>query len=297
LGFAESFKIFLAQLNARKPEIFIWIWPTAIGCMLATRGTPPFWKTLLAVLSITSLAISGYTYNDIADLQTDSLNPAKKKIRPITAGKLNVNDAMKIVWAFGVLGIFLAAFTTPAAFLLILLWSFLLYAYSHPKIRLKRRFLLKEIIIAFGFFLVILIGALSVGTLSSAVLFGSIFMFTFSFAFLPAIRETPDIEEDRIQGVKSLSMLISLKARVEMAILFVLILMTLTPLTYAHLNLNVIFPIITVASCFVLLRFLFPLLKHFDHVRHRYAYRASYAFWLVLQVSLVIGTLPLSIGI
>jgi len=297
MGFTESLKIFLSQLNARKPEIFVWIWPTVIGCMLAACGTPPIWKTLFVVFSITALAISGYTYNDIADLQADSLNPTKKKIRPVTAGKLSIKDATKIVWAFGLLGIFLSVFTTPSAFILTLIWSFLLYGYSHPKIKLKRRLFFKELIISFGFPLVILIGALSAGTLSSAVLFGSVLMFAFSFSFLPAIRETPDIEEDKVQGVKSLSMLISLKTRVEMAILFVLIIMTLTPLTYVHLNLNVVFPIITVASCFVLLRFLFPLLRHFDHESHKHAYRASYVFWLVLQVSLVIGVLPLSVYI
>ena len=290
-------KALLIQLNARKPEIFVWIWSTAVGCMLATHGFPPIEKTLLAVSSITALAISGYTYNDIADLRGDSLNPIKKKVRPITSGKLTVKDAMKIVWVFGLLGIFISAFTTLRAFLLTLIWSFLLYAYSHPKIRLKKRFMLKEIIISFGFFLVILIGALSVGTLSPVVLFGSILMCAFSIFFLPAIRESPDIEEDKLHGVKSLSMLISLKGRVEMAILFVLVIMTLTPLTYVQLNLNVVFPIITVASCFIVLRFLFPLLKRFDLETHRYAYRAVYGFWMILQASLIVGTLPLSIPI
>jgi len=297
LGFVEVSKAFLVQFNTRKPEIFVWGWSTAVGCMLATRGFPPIWKALLTVFSMVALATSGYTYNDIVDSEMDSLNPVKKKSRPIPSGKIKVKDAMKIVFVFGFLGIFLAAFTTPTAFLLILLWSFLLYAYSHPKIRLKKRFLLKESIIAVGFFLSILIGALSVGALSPLVLFGSILMSTFAIFFLPAIKETPDIEEDRLYGVKSLSMLISLKTRVEMAILFVLVIMTLTPLTYAQLNLNVIFPIITVASCFIVLRFLFPLLRHFDHKRHRYAYRAVYGFWVILQTSMIVGALPLSIPI
>lgn len=290
-------RMFLAQLNARKPEIFVWTWSTSVGCLLAGHGFPPVEKILLAVSSITALAISGYTYNDIADLEADALNEQKKRIRPLPSGKLSAKDAIKIVWFFGFLGFFLAVFTTPMAFLLTVLWAFLLYSYSNPKIRLKKRFLCKEFVISIGFFLAILIGALSVGELSQVVWFVSILMFAFSMFLLPALREALDIEEDKINGVKSLSTLIKLKTKVEMAILFIFIVMTLTPLTYANFNLNVVFPLVTVATSFIVLRFLFPLLTRFDLDTHRQAYRATYAFWLGFQISLVIGTLPLSIGI
>jgi len=293
LNFRRVAKAFLLQLNARKAEILPWAWSTTVGAMIAGHGFPPVSKIFLTVFSMLAFAVSGYTYNDITDMRADSLNSLKKK-RPIPSGKITVEEAKIIVLTTGLLGVSLAAFTAPTVFLLIMIWTTLLFSYSNPGIKLKKRFLLKEGTIAIGFFLSVLIGAISVGSIPPAVIFGGIFWGVFAFLGSPAFRDTTDLEEDKLYGVRSLAVVLDWKTKIEMVILFILAAMTLTPLTYVYLNLNVIFPIVVVALCFLVLRFLFPLLRQFDEKNYKRAYNSLYGFLIASQISMILGAMPLA---
>jgi len=294
LNWTRFIKVFLLQADARKAEILMWSWSTAVGCMISGHGFPPIFPSIFTVFSIFAFATSVYTYNDITDIKLDSLNPIKKK-RPIASGKITMNEAKTIVFIFGVLGFILALLVPLKASILIMIWAVLFYLYSNPKIRLKRRFLLKEGTIGLGFFLSTIIGAVSVGSITPTIIFAGIFFGAFVFLGFPAFRDTLDIKEDKLYGVKSLAVLLDWKKKVEMVILFVLAVMTLTPLTYIHLNLNVIFPIVTVALCFLVLRHLLPLLKRFDERKYKRAYNSLFGLFVASQVFMILGTMPIRI--
>jgi len=285
-------RAYVLQVKSRKTEIFMWSWAIVVGCLIAGRGFPPVLPTILTALSMLAIATAVYTYNDVTDIELDRLNPIKKN-RAVPSGKISVKEAMAIVYTSGFVGVILSFFTNLKTFLLLMLWTALFLLYSNSRIRLKKRFLLKEGTIGIGFFLASLIGGMAVGSVSPAVIFSGIFFAAFVFLGFPAFRDTTDMKEDKLYGVKSLAVLLDWKAKLEMVILFILAVMTLTPLTYVRFNLNVIFPIVVVASSFLILRFLFPLLNRFEQTNYQRAYRFLFGFFLASQIALILGSLPL----
>jgi len=158
---------------------------------------------------------------------------------------------------------------------------------------LKKRFLVKEFTIALGTILITFAGGNTLGTIPLAVIFSGIFLFVGMFVGLPTFTDVLDTKEDSESGVKTLAIVLSWKTRVELLILFVLIIMTITPFTYTYLQLNIIFPIIVVASCLLFLRFLFPLISHLDlhGTNFQRALKSSYVYFLSVQFALILGSL------
>jgi 4-hydroxybenzoate polyprenyltransferase len=270
----------------------MWPWATAVGCMIASRGSPPISMLVITMLSVMAIATSVYTYNDVTDIELDRLNHIKKN-RAVPSEKISINDAMTIVYVSGFIGISLGLFLDLRAFLLLMLWMSLFLLYSTPRIRLKKRLLLKEGTVGTGFFICTIAGSMVAGQIIPQVIFAGVFFAAFVTLGFPAFRDTTDIKEDKIHGIKSLAVLLSWKAKMEMVILFVLAIMTLTPLTYVQFNFNVIFPILIVASSFIILRFLFPLLRHFEEKKFQKAYTFLFCFFVTSQFAFIFGSIPL----
>jgi len=285
-------KAFALQIKSRKTEIFMWCWATAVGCLVACKGNPPIFPTFLISTAMLLMATSVYTYNDITDTDLDKLNQVKKD-RAVPSGKITVSQARVIVYTTGLAGMMLGLLTNLSSFLVMTLWTALFLAYSNPQMRLKKRLLLKEGTVGIGFFITTIAGAMAVGSVSPSVIFAGIFFAFFVFLGFPAFRDTTDVYEDKLYGVRSLAILLSWKAKLELVFIFILAVMTLTPLTYVQFNLNVIFPIITVASCFLVLRALFPLLSKFEEKKYTRAYKSLFGFFVVSQAALIFATIPI----
>jgi 4-hydroxybenzoate polyprenyltransferase len=287
----QLMKAFALQLKSRKTEIFMWCWATAVGCLVAGKGNPPILSTIMISTAMLLMATSVYTYNDITDTELDKLNQVKKE-RAVPSGKITMNQAKTIVYTTGFAGMILGLLTNFTSFFVMALWTALFLAYSNPQMRLKKRLLLKEGTVGVGFFMTTIAGAMAVGSVSPSVIFAGVFFAFFVFLGFPAFRDTTDVYEDKLYGVKSLAILLSWRAKLELVFLFILAVMTLTPLTYVQFNLNVIFPIVTVASCFLVLRALFPLLSKFEEKKYKRAYNSLFGFFVVSQAALIFATIP-----
>jgi len=283
-------KAYLQFLNSRKDKVVFYPWFTAVGFLIASHGLPPLLPSVTIVVSMLVIASCVYTYNDVIDLEMDRLNPNKMN-RPLPSGKVSVQEAMRIVYISGFIGVGLLFFTNLPTFLLCVTYMALFLAYSNPYIRFKKRFILKESTLAAGAFMMPLIGGIAVGSISPAVIFAATFISALAFTAGPAFNEQLDIEEDRKYGIKSLAVVLSWKAKMEMVIIFVLALMTLTPLTYTQLELNVIFPIVVVAVCLLVLRYLIPLLSVFEDANFRRARNALWALPVLVSMALILGSL------
>jgi len=279
--------------SSRKIEVFGYIWAVSVGSLMASRGFPPAFPTILVILSTLAIALCVYVYNDITDTEMDRLNPIKKE-RPLPSGKATKQDAIRLVYLTGSLGLALSFFINLGTFLLCTLWLVLFLAYSMSEIRLKRRFLWKEGTVAIGFFLSVLTGALAAGSISTTVVFAAIFFGLFIFSSVPAFRDTTDINEDRLYGVKSLASILRWKQRLELLILFVLATMTLTPLTYANFGFNMILPIVVVAMGFLHLRYLFPLLNRLEEKSFSKATKLELSYFIFIPISMIIGSFPIA---
>jgi len=281
-------------MRARMDKIFFFAWFAAVGLLIASHGFPSPTLAVKVILSVFATATCIYIYNDVADLEFDKLNLTKniKKFdRPLASRKVPKKRAMRIALLNGIIGISLGLLINLKTFLLILAFLALGLAYSVPFIRLKRRLVFKEATLAAGLLLSCLAGGMSTGSMSMAVLFSGILLFALAFTLAPAFADHLDIEEDKIGGGRTLAMVLKWKARVEIVIFSLLVLMTLTPLTYARLGFNVILPIFVVALCLLSLRFVFPLLSRFEDITYHRAYKTVYSFYALLPIALVLGSL------
>lgn len=128
---------------------------------------PRLFESLVAFVCFALVSSADYLVNDIKDIESDRAHPRKRR-RPIAAGLLSVNAA----WAWAAV---LAVAGNTAAFLLdwqmglvILAYTVLMVAYSY---HLKHVVLLDLMVIAAGFVLRAMAGALAIDVPISAWLY------------------------------------------------------------------------------------------------------------------------------
>jgi decaprenyl-phosphate phosphoribosyltransferase len=129
----------------------------AAGLKLFTAGG--WTRTLLTFAAFCMAASAGYIVNDILDRRADRSHPTKR-LRPIAAGRIGIGSAAvlaAILWAFAITA---AGLLLPRGVTLVLcLYIALTLSYSAA---LKERIILDVILIAMGFVLRALAGALAV---------------------------------------------------------------------------------------------------------------------------------------
>lgn len=242
------------------------------------------------MLAITSC---GYIYNDVTDVEMDKINPIKSK-RPLPAGLTRKEDAMLLVYLTGLIGITLSLFLNPICFVLCVIYLVLSIIYSHPAVRLKKRFIIKELTVASGYILTMLTGGFAVvGTFHTTFVFAGILYFFFSFMGLPAFHDITDVKEDEMYGVKTMAIVLSWKRKVQLLMFFILAMMTLTPFTYTSLGFNAILPIIVVAMGIIVLRYLVPLSNAFERGLFIKTRRIAYVYYISIHIALIVSTLRL----
>jgi len=291
MGILVKAKPYLILLKSRV-EILSYAWFALIGSLIAGRGFPQTVPTAVTAASISLIALSVYLYNDVIDADMDRLNP-KKKRRPIPSGKVSKKEAMRLVYLLASLGTIMTIFLKIEILAIILAWFILFWAYSYPKIRLKNKTVIKEATPSIGAFVSVVLGALANGLISPTVLFAGLFISLFMFFNLPAFRDSTDIKEDKMFGVKSLATILSWKQRLELSILSILAIMTLTPLTYMNFGFNVIFPIVVVAMSLLVLRFIFPLINRLEQAKYEKTVKYIASYFYISQIAMVIASISI----
>jgi len=247
------------------------------------------------IVSVYFIANSVYIYNDISDMELDKINEIKKH-RPLSSGRVSINHAKKLVCLLSMTGLTMMFFVNTYSFMFSLIYFILFVLYSYPKISLKKKFLLKESILTSGIFIISLVSSYAVKNYYSInVFYSTILISIFAFVVQPAMADTIDIEADLKQGVKNLAIVLNWKRRMQLLLIGVLIIMTLTPLTYVNFGFNMILPIYTVVSCIIILRYLVPILNVFEQTMVMKARRIVGLYYVLLQIFLIIGSFKFEI--
>ena len=157
-------------------------------------------------------------------------------------------------------------------------------------------FLVKEIVTGGLWPLASMIGSYAVSnSISMVAVYAGLSFGLFSALGLPALSDTFDEHEDALFKVNSLSRALSWRRKVQLLGVAVLILMTVTPLTYRSLGLNVVFPISVVVLSLVLLRWgVYPLVGGFEMQTALRTRKLTYIYFLVVQAIMIFGTLNLN---
>jgi 4-hydroxybenzoate polyprenyltransferase len=290
-------------LKSRREALGLWIYYSIVASLLVGRGFPPIQPTLLSLISIIFVVFSVYIYNDVIDMDADKNNKLKSN-RPLATGEVTKSDAMKIIYISGIVGLSLSYLNSLYSFGFTALFLIIFGIYSYPKIHLKKIMVVKELVIVSGFYILNLsVSYALIGSYSSIAFIGTIFFSIFAFFVMPATMDSTDIDADRIQGVHTLASIMSWKRRLQLVITGMLLIMTLTPLTYKNFGFNVILPIGMVLSGLVLLRFMVPLMLSVSPMMNdvdTMAFnlkikRIIISFNFILALFLIIGTMSINI--
>ena len=101
---SNSVKAYALLVNARKKKILPWPWFTAVGVIVASHGFPPLLPTITIVAAMMTIATCVYLYNDVVDAEMDRLNPEKRD-QPLTSGRVQKNEAMKVAAVNGLINL------------------------------------------------------------------------------------------------------------------------------------------------------------------------------------------------
>jgi 4-hydroxybenzoate polyprenyltransferase len=284
-------------IKSRAEALFLWVWQLTIMIMVVTRGFPPLGTALLTIISGFMIVASTYIYNDYADADMDSLNPLKVKRSALAAGEVSKKSALAIIIITGIIGLGLALIVSFQTFIFGAFFLVLFLSYSYPRIRLKKKFLVKELVTTAGLPIMALMASYAMtGTISLTAIFASLLFGQLGILVLPVVSDTLDEKEDKEFEVKSLARALSWKRRVQLMGVGMLVMMTVVPLTYSQFGLSVIFPISVVLLSLLLLRWgIYPLRTKADVASITRSRKLTIIYYLVAEIILVLSTLSLNI--
>lgn len=114
------------RLTRLDKPIGIWLllWPTLWGLLIAGQGHPSFWVVTVFVLGTILMRSAGCALNDIADRHWDGA-VARTKFRPLATGEISVKEAYGVALVLAIVAFFLVCtlgwrvimWSVPALFL------------------------------------------------------------------------------------------------------------------------------------------------------------------------------------
>lgn len=218
------------------------------------------------VLSTVLIALGGYIINDLNDVKADKIN---KPLKVFVGRKLTKQKADTLFLIFNFIGLLLGYYLSYSIdkisfFSVFIIASLLSYLYS---IKLKKMFLIKNLIVSFLVFLsIFIVGLYDIVPATSAYNNeGQLYIFNLLlkisiFAFLltlirEIVKDIEDMEGDKKSGIRSLPLVLSTsKTKI---IIYIIALLTLFSIDYFAFNL---YETNFIASLYLLIIVSIPLL-------------------------------------
>jgi 4-hydroxybenzoate polyprenyltransferase len=185
-----------------------------LGVVLGVRtiGRPPVYllmpSMLLSAVALFLAALFCIVINNVYDIEIDRVSNAD---RPLVRGAISQSAYTRLGWIFCGLALLYAMVAGPATVLAVCVCMGTYFLYSAPPFRLKRVPLLSKLVISINSFAVVVLGwGLTGGYWSSVPRWVAAFLllgFTLAANFI----DLKDYEGDRLQGIKTLPVLIGLQ--------------------------------------------------------------------------------------
>jgi 4-hydroxybenzoate polyprenyltransferase len=290
----SSFKMLI---NSRVEMLFVFTWNAAVGSLIASRGFPSIRSTILGMTSALFLTLAVYIYNDIIDRDMDKESPyiRKREERVIAYGLVPVKHAYALVALSSILGLATAWAINRTTFLVgVFYWVFLML-YSFPSVRFKTMYIMKTFATAFGgpFFPLILGGSAIDNAVSPLVLFAGLVSGAYAFLVIPVVADYADMEEDRKFGIKTIPMVYSWSQVVKMLLAGPSLILVSGIIAYLAFGINVLSMVLIVASSLLIINKARKLPDEYDENMVRSMRKSIYAFFMLFDFLIFIGTLNL----
>lgn len=294
----DNLEIMLQCILSRKEVVIIYSWTAMIGLAIAYRGFPPLLLALQLFLSMSSIGYGVYFFNDICDFDEDlrsrELGNSTPSNRPLGTGKVSKRQLMSFTAFFVILGLAVSLLINLQVFLLQSLFLVLGYIYSTTPLRIKKRFLLKQLTISIGGAIACLLGGLAVGELSNYVLFFTGMSFIQIFTVNPII-DLRDIEGDREVGINTIPVKFGPKFTVRLAVVVLLASIPAAIMGFYNLGFNVALPILGAIVFTATVIVIYPLMDRWQDAAfiNKTITRRMYPLFLMIQMVFLLGSLPL----
>jgi geranylgeranylglycerol-phosphate geranylgeranyltransferase len=290
----DSWKESIQFIKSMRPETwFLGSVPIIFTCLMATQfqfNVKIFFGISELIIIIVILLLGGTNmFNEVFDVEADKIN---KPRRPIASGKLDRKSALVASLMLMISGVLWSYFVDLDVFLLAIIALVFGILYSSPKVRFKDVPLTTMLTLGVGYGIII--------PLSGWFLFGSwqnvtgwlIISMSFPWFFGASnSKDFKDVPGDRINGTKTLPILIGEKK----TIIFMLVLMSIIPSTLSVFYFLVgFFPIGTLLA---LLSFLLTgavflwLFRHYSPENALKCYKITYFLYPSIFLLLAIGFL------
>jgi geranylgeranylglycerol-phosphate geranylgeranyltransferase len=244
----KLFRIFTEYIKTRTAPIYCFPVATFITLILGAQGNIDPFLVISTVIGSYFLGLATYVYNDLTDFEVDKINKIR---RPSVTGETTKSQLLTIVCILFGSGLSLMAFINYYTLCISSLFTILGIVYSHPRFKLKDKFLLKTVVTAAGAALLSLLGGAAVADLSLPILYTSLSFFIFYFILSP-LGDIGDIKGDRAAGRRTFPIVIGMKATLLIMFSVPCILMTLTGLTYGVLHMNILGVYAIITNCLVI---------------------------------------------
>ena len=289
---------YLLCMGSRKVVLPIYTWPAMLCMILSSRGFPPLLELLKVVVAVTFVGYAVYFYNDVMDVMDDLKNrelgnpiPAS---RPFASGKVSKGMMALYILLSAIVGLSVAYLINPRVLTLMAIYIILGVLYSTDPVRLKKRFLMKQLVIASGNALAHLSGAYAAQGLNPAV----IYLTTLDFLLVVGVNPVLDIRDmrgDSLLGVKTVPVVFGPRVAVRLAISVLAASSVATLIGYSRLGFNLAMPLLFLVIAAALIYTFYPLMEMWRDSIYldRVVYRRALPLYLLLQVTVLIGIIPL----
>jgi 4-hydroxybenzoate polyprenyltransferase len=275
-------------IRARISRAIIFPYATLIATFVASRGIPPIAPAMMATGAGLLIALAIYISNDVADLETDMANLVT---RPVAQRKVLEKDALTLSAMLYLAGVTLGSLVNLATLFLCILGVIIGIIYSFSPIRLKRRFLLKQVAVASGGLIASLTGGAAVNRLSSSVMFAGFIFFTYAMAAVPIV-DLGDIIGDRKEGRRTLPLVLGPRYTVRLAISIIVAIMIAGMLGYLQMGFNVALPILGSIACILFIYTIYPLFSRWnDQAYCRKLVNKITLLHFLLQFAIALGSI------
>lgn len=282
---------FLMCANSRNIVIFVYTWPALISFLIASIsiGQLEILSIAKLILAVTLVSFGVYFYNDLMDLEDDLTNlelgspvPAG---RPIGSGLVTKQQLKQFIVVASVAGLAFAYSINYLVLGLQVIYLGLGFLYSTNPVRLKKRFLFKQLTIAVGVILADLSGAYTVGVFNSQILFMLALNTVLCIGVNPII-DIRDMPGDRLMGVKTIPVVWGPEITIRLYFATLIAIGVGSIIGYVQMGFSIAMPLLAATIVAAWIYVSLPLLGKYEDIRLQLMtyYLKTPPFFLAIQL-------------
>jgi len=288
---------FALCVKSRRIVMGVFSWLSIISLCIVYRGLPPLMLAFKLFLSMTGMSLGVYLWNDVCDLEQDMASSSRALApsgRPLGRGLVSKRRGGVFSALLVVSGLTVSALINIEVLLIQLVFLVLGLSYSTEPVRLKRFFLMKQVLTAIGGAIACLSAGLAAGAITVQLLYLT-GLFVLFVAGVNPLGDLKDIESDRAGGVKTVPIVYGPEFTIRLAITTFTAAAVTTWIGFFGLGFNAALPIIGTIVFIAFVYVVYPLLGHLSDMEYvvNRSYSRGLPLFFILQIAVLLGSLPL----